>query len=628
MVVAVLPLACERRAANPPNPANAQAAERPVPLPPGVSLRFENVTRAAGIEFTHFDGRTPMQYIMDQLGAGLGWLDYDQDGWMDLFLVQGHTVDPAAPPPSPAPTCKLFRNLGGLGDRGGKRFQDVTAQTGVGHVGCGQGVAVGDINNDGFPDLFVTCYGKPNAFYLNVPGPSRDREGVEARVFADISARSGLGEHPDWKERPNYSTSAAFLDFDHDGFLDLFVCSYVKIDLKAYPDCRDAKGRRGACPPSAFEGTRCVLYRNNGNLTFTDVTKDAGVDAPNAKALGVAALDFNDDGLVDLFVANDSVPNFLFLNSPPAQAERGVFSSPLPLGGEGAGVRGFVRFEECALLHGCAVNLAGNPQAYMGVDADDLDGDGRPDLFATAFARETNTFFRNLGGLGDGCRFLDWTQGSGLGPPSWHRLGFGAAFADLDRDGALDIVVANGHVFAQIDDEGDPNNSFRQQAQMFLNDGKGRFRDVSPQAGQCFAEKHVGRGLASCDFDNDGRIDLAFSNSGGAPVLLHNQSTTPGHWIRLELRGARSNRDAVGAKVTLRLGERKLVRHRKGGGSYCSACDPRLLIGLGAASRVDQIEIRWPSGLVETLGPLHADRGYLIIEGQKQARELGDGGRS
>ncbi len=280
------------------------------------------------------------------------------------------------------------------------------------------------------------------------------------------------------------------------------------------------------------------------------------------------------------------------------------------------GERGF-RFEECALLHGCAVNLAGRPQGYMGVDADDLDGDGRPDLFSTAFARETNTFFRNLGGG----RFLDWTQGSGLGPPSWHRLGFGTAFVDLDQDGHLDIAVANGHVFAQIDEEGDANNTFRQSAQPFLNDGKGRFLEVSRLAGDYFAEKHVGRGLAVCDFDNDGRIDLAFSNSGGAPALLHNQSTTPNHWIRLELQGTKSNRDAVGAKVTVSLGERKLVRHRKGGGSYCSASDPRLLVGIGVALQVDGLEIRWPSGLIERLGPLQADRAYLIIEGENQARE-------
>src|SRR5262249_24363828 len=267
-----------------------------VRLPPGVSIRFRDVTREAGIDFRHFDGRTEMQYIMDQTGSGLGWLDYDQDGLMDLFLVQGSAFLP--PSPDPPPTCKLFKNLGG------GRFSDVTAEVGLAYVGCGQGVAVGDIDNDGFPDLYITCYGKPNVLYRNVPD---DKGG---RRFVDVTARAGLADHPDWHDRPNYSTSAAFLDYDNDGLLDLFVCGYVRIDLDHYPECRDRKGKRDACSPTAFTATRCVLYRNNGNGTFTDVSREAGVDELKAKALGVVALDLDDDGLIDIFVANDSVPNF------------------------------------------------------------------------------------------------------------------------------------------------------------------------------------------------------------------------------------------------------------------------------------------------------------------------------
>jgi hypothetical protein len=339
-----------------------------------------------------------------------------------------------------------------------------------------------------------------------------------------------------------------------------------------------------------FEPTRCILYRNNGNLTFTDASREAGIDLPQAKALGVVALDLDDDGLIDLFVANDLQPNFLFKNL-----------------GNG-------RFRSVGITSGCAVNLAGFPQAYMGVDADDLDGDGLPDLFSTAFARETSTFFRNVGK----CLFLDVTHGSGLGPPSWHRLKWGTCFLDLDHDGSLDIVVANGHVSAHVDDDGDPTNTFRQPAQLFLNDGAGHFQEISHLAGPYFHEMHVGRGLACADYDNDGRMDLAFANSGEAAVLLHNESTNPNHWIRLELRGTKSNRDAVGAKVVVHDGQRKLVRHRKGGGSYCSASEPRLLVGVGSATRVGDVEIRWPSGLRQHTGALAADRGYLVVEGREK----------
>ncbi|WP_020470895.1 FG-GAP-like repeat-containing protein [Zavarzinella formosa] len=551
-----------------------QASEPSPVLPPGVTLSFVDVTAAAGIKFHHVDGRTDMEYLTDSTGPGAAWIDYDQDGLLDLFLVQGYPILP--PFPADKPGCKLYRNLGD------GKFEDVTAAAGCGHVGCGQGAAVGDIDNDGFPDLFLTCVGKPNVLWHNVP------DGNGGRRFEDITAQAGMADHPDWRDRPNWSTSAAFLDFDNDGKLDLFVCSYVRVDFANYPECRQAAtGRRAACPPLRFSGTTCVLYRNLGDGRFVDVTAQANVDQPNAKALGVVALDLDDDGLPDLFVANDGAPNFLFRN----------------LGGG--------KFERRGPSSGCAVNGSGNPQAYMGTVAADLDGDGRPDLFATAFAREANSFFRNLGG----CRFLDATAGSGLGPPSWHRLGFGTVAIDVDRDGSLDLVVANGHVMAHIDLDGDPNNTFRQTPQLFLNDGRGRFQEFSAVAGPAFQKRYVGRGLALADYDNDGRVDLYLADSGGPAALLHNESTTPHHWLRLELRGTKSNRDAVGAKVTFRIGDRSLVRHREGGGSYLSAHDPRLLVGLGAARQVDEIEIRWPSGQIQKIGPLEADRGYRITEG-------------
>ena len=543
-------------------------------LPPGVRIAFTDATTSAGIEFRHADHRTEMEYLMDSTGPGAAWIDYDQDGLLDLFLVQGYPFVP--PYPATHPGCKLFRNLGN------GKFQDVTDATGVGHVGCGQGAAVGDIDNDGFPDLFLTCYGKPNVLYRNVPN------GTGGRRFEDITRVAGMGDHPDWKDRPNWSTSAAFLDYDNDGYLDLFVCSYVKVDLAKYPDCfRSGTNTRTACSPLRFAGTKCVLYRNLGNGKFVEATKEAGVDQPNAKGLGVAALDLDDDGRVDIFVANDGVPNFLFRN----------------LGGG--------KFEQLGPACGCIVNAAGNPQAYMGVAAGDFHGDGRPDLFATTFAGESKSLFRNRGR----CQFLDVTTGSGLGPPTWSRLAFGTCAVDIDRDGSLDLVIANGHVMAHIEDFGDPTNTFRQTPQLFLNNGRGRFTEFSKQAGPVFQKRYVGRALALADYDNDGRMDLYLSDSGGPGVLMHNDGETPNNWVRLELRGTKSNRDAVGAKVTVHVGDKKLVRHKEGGGSYLSAHDPRLLVGIGPAQRVERVEIRWPSGLVQTVGPFDANRGYRVTEG-------------
>ena len=547
--------------------ASARAPE--AGLPAGTRVEFVDVAEAAGVRFRHFDGRGgPTQTLMESTAPGLAWLDYDGDGRLDLFLVQGAPF--AGPMPAPAPTSRLYRNAGG------GRFRDVTEAAGVGLVGVGQGAAVGDVDNDGDPDLFVTCYGRPNAFFRNEGGGR----------FVEVAASAGLAGLPAGREGPNWSTSAAFLDFDNDGRLDLFVCSYVAVDPGRYPDCQPF------CSPHEFGPSSCTLYRNRGDGTFADVSHDAGVDAPEAKALGVVALDLDDDGRVDLFVANDEMPNFLFRN------------------------RGDGRFESVGIVGGCTLNASGNTQAYMGVDADDLDGDGRPDLYVTAYARESDTLFLNEGGG----QFQDVTRWSGLGPPSWDGLAFGTVFLDADADGNLDIFVANGHVDARVDRLGDPGNTFRQRAQLYRNDGRGRFREISRSAGAYFDLPRVGRGVGACDFDDDGRMDLAVANSGEPTALLHNRSATPNRWVRVELRGTTSNRDAVGARVTLRLpGGRALVRHRKGGGSYLSAGDPRLLVGIGSAPRVEEAEVRWPSGLVERFGPLDAGRGHLIVEGSGRA---------
>lgn len=537
-------------------------------LPAGVRIEFADVAEAAGVRFRHHDGRLPVQSLVDSTAPGLAWLDYDGDGRMDLFLVQGSAI--TGPAPVPAPTSRLYRN------EGGGHFADVTEAAGVGLVGVGQGAAVGDVDNDGDPDLFVTCYGRPNAFYRNEGGGR----------FAEVAAAAGLAAPPAGRRGPNWSTGAAFLDYDADGLLDLFVCSYVEVDPDHMPTCRQF------CSPHEFRPSSCALYRNRGDGTFEDASRAAGVDAPEAKALGVVALDWDDDGATDLFVANDEMPNFCFRNA-------------------GGG-----RFESTGVVSGCTLNSAGNTQAYMGVDADDLDGDGLPDLYATAYARETDTLFRNEGGG----QFQDVTQWSGLGAPSWAGLAFGTCFLDPDADGLLDIFVANGHVDARVDELGDPANTFRQAAQLYRNVGRGRFREISRRAGAYFGLPRVGRGVAPCDYDDDGRMDLAVANSGEPTALLQNRSVTPHRWVRLALRGTRSNRDAVGARVTLRLADgRALVRHRKGGGSYLSAGDPRLLVGIGPAPRVEEVEVRWPAGPTERFGPVEAGRGYALVEGSGRA---------
>lgn len=559
--------------------ATTQGTESNVP-----AVRFADATASAGIAFRHFSGAEGRKLLPETMGAGVCVLDYDRDGWDDLLFVNGCRW-PGSTAAGDPPGTVLYRN------RGNGTFEDATSAVGLTGSLYGMGVCAGDIDNDGFPDVYVSAV-----------GGGRLLRNEAGRRFRDITSEAGLPERT-WPSADSldqfyahtepipFESSATFVDYDGDGLLDLFVCSYVRVDLDKYPECIQAStGRRAACSPNRFTGTTCVLYRNLGGNKFADVTKAAGVDQPNAKGLGVVALDLDDDGLVDLFVANDGVPNFLFRN----------------LGGG--------KFEQKGPASGCIVNGMGNPQAYMGVAVGDFHGDGRPDLFSTTFAGESKSLFRNRGK----CLFQDVTAGSGLGPPTWHRLGFGTCALDLDLDGGLDLVIANGHVMAHIDADGDPTNTFRQPPQLFLNDGRGRFREFTKQAGPAFQKQYVGRGLAVADYDNDGRADLYLGNSGGPAVLMHNESTTPNNWLRLELRGTKSNRDAVGAKVTVHVGDRKLVRHKEGGGSYLVAHDPRLLVGLGTAARADKVEVRWPSSLVQTFGPLDANRGHLLVEGRAE----------
>jgi hypothetical protein len=391
------------------------------------------------------------------------------------------------------------------------------------------------------------------------------------------------------------------------GYLDLFVCRYLTLDLKNYPFCGDSKRQppeRAICGPGKFPGSASVLFRNNGNGTFTNVSRSAGIET-SGKGLGVVILDLDDDGKPDIFVGNDEVPNFQYRNL-----------------GNG-------RFESCGVQSGTAALYNGNPMGSMGVEADDLTGHGRPDLFVSTFYHQGWALFRNDGNN----FFVDISQSSGLYAPSWDKVGWGACLLDVDQDGALDLFVANGHVYRNAEamaksENGEPQ-TFAQLAHLFLGDGKGRFQDIATLAGPYFRERHTGRGAAMGDYDNDGAMDIAVNHVGAAASLLHNETQTPNHWIRLQLEGSRqrgpagSNRDAIGARVTVRAGDKTLVRHVKGGGSYLSTHDRRLLIGVGQAQMVDSIEVRWPNraAVVQRWqGPFPADSNYLLMEGEAKVQ--------
>jgi hypothetical protein len=552
------------------------------------SIRFEDLAQAAGIRFVHVDGRTPMHYAPEAFGAGAAWLDFDQDGLQDLLLVQSGKFPPDLKETPAQPTTRLFRN------QGDGTFVDVTSQVGIDHKGYGMGVAIGDYDNDGFPDLFLTSYGGAQ-LYHNEP------DGHGGRRFRDVTRSAGI-------QIDGWCTSCAFADLHGNGLLDLFVCRYVKLDLDHYPFC-GAQNReppiRILCGPREFPGTSSVLFRNNGDGTFTDVSKPAGIE-PDGKGLGVVILDLDADGKPDIMVGNDEVPNFHYRN----------------LGGG--------KFDSCGVRSGTAANWQGKPMGSMGVEADDLTGHGKPDLFITTFYHQGWTLYRNQGNN----FFTDISQSTGMFIPSWDKVGWGTCLLDADNDGLLDIFVANGHVYRNAElltksEDGTPQ-TYEQTAQLFRGDGKGYFQDISQRSGPYFLRPHVGRGVAMADYDNDGHMDLAINHCGGQASLLHNETTNPGHWVRLQLEGTRhlnpqaSNRDAIGATVTLKVAGRTIVRHQKGGGSYLSAHDHRLLIGLGPAGRVDEVAVRWPNpaASVEHFGSLAANQSYKLVEGSGKAATI------
>jgi hypothetical protein len=552
-------------------PPPADPGDRPEPGMPW----FEEVAQRAGIDFRHFDSATPAHLIQETLGSGLGWIDYDNDGWPDLFVVQSGPVDPAAHS-GPLPTSRLYRN------NGNGTFTDVTEQVGLARPGFGIGCAVGDFDNDGYDDLLVTYVGGV-VLYHNEPN------GEGGRRFVDVTEKAGLYD-------PHWATSAAWGDIDGDGLLDLYICNYVELKGKDDPVCEHAGTKITIqCAPTVYPKTAHRLYRNNGDGTFTDLTVSSGVAAAKlAPGLGVVMVDLDGDGLLDIYVANDMHAAYLLHNQ-----------------GDG-------KFVEKALPSGCALDQNGNALAGMGVIAADVDGSGRPSLFITNYQNEPNILFLNRGGLD----FVDRSYPSGLGFPSLSRLGFGTAFLDADLDGLPDIAVVNGHV--QRPAQRLFGVPYAQEAQLFRRVGPAKFEDVSARSGPYFRTRLVGRGLAVADFDNDGRPDFAASNNAGPVSLLRNATATANHWARLELigDGKKCNTSAIGARVEVEAGGRKQTHFVCGGGSYLSANDRRLIVGLGAAPRIDRLLIIWPDGRRDEFRDLAADRGWRFRYGEKAPQDV------
>jgi tetratricopeptide (TPR) repeat protein len=535
----------------------------------GHTLSFSDEAEAAGLRFTFENGRSPSRQLPETMSGGVALLDYDGDGWLDVYAVQGGAFP--FRPDAPHDGDRLFRNTGD------GSFEDVTVRAGLAAMprGYGHGAAVGDVDNDGRSDLFVTRFGS-YALYRN------RGDGT----FEDVTVRWGLGGDRGWP------TSAAFADLDGDGDLDLYVCHYVAWDTQNPRICGNASGGPiSYCVPFLLEPVPDHVFRNE-NGRFHDVTAEAGFSDRDGRGLGVLAADLDDDGRVDVFVANDGTANYLFQN----------------LGG--------FRFEETGPVAGVAANAEGGYQAGMGVACGDFDGDGRPDLVVTNFYGESSSFFQNLGnGL-----FSDRTETVGLREATRYLLGFGTALVDVNNDGYLDLATANGHV-----NDVRPMFPHAMPAQLLLGTASGRLVDASDRAGPAWSVPRLGRGLAAGDLDNDGRVDLVILAQDGPLALFHNRSGgdhASGHFVTLALEGSASHRDAVGAKVVVRTGGRRQTAQRVGGGSYQSANDPRLHFGLGTISKIDEVEVCWPSGRVDHYRDVVADTGYHLREGDNQPRPL------
>jgi hypothetical protein len=518
---------------------------------------------SSGIIWRHVNGRSPEYYLPETTGAGCAFLDYDNDGWMDIYLLNSGHCD-FYQPDLPLHNA-LYRN-----NRDGT-FTEVTLNAGVEGGGYGMGVAVGDYNGDGWPDIYVTQYGK-SILYRN------NRNGT----FTDVTKQAGVAA-------PGWASSAVWFDYDNDGRLDLFVCRFVEFDKSLNRFCgNEETGERYYCYPRVYPPTPSWLFHNNGDGTFKDVSRESGIGTRMGKAWGVVATDINNDGWMDLFVANDTVQNFLFLN-------------------QGNGT-----FDEVGLQAGVGYSPDGRARSGMGVDSADYDQDGWQDLFVDNVDQEMYSLYHNDHNVS----FDDMAETYGIAAATRLMSGWGVKFLDYDNDGNVDLFIADGHPDDKIR-EHSYGVRYREPLLLFHNTGSG-FKDISARAGPVFSKPLAARGLAIGDFDNDGAVDVLIGINGGAPVLLKNLAARGNHWLGVRLVGRRANPDGVGARITWQTGALKRSQLKVGGGSYLAAHDPRVVLGLGKYTSVDWLEIRWPrpGEQTETFTKLPADRYITIVEGE------------
>ena len=534
--------------------------------PPAPGFRLVDATAGAGIQFRHNSGAYGGKLLPETLGSGCAFLDYDGDGWQDILLINGMDWPGHKRERS---TLKLYRN-----NRNGT-FSDVTHRAGLDIEMYGMGVAVGDYDNDGYPDILVTCVGQNILFKNTGKG-----------TFRDVTKASGLGG------RQAFSTSALWFDFDRDGLLDLFVCNYVKWSPGHDVFCSLDGKNKSYCTPEAYRGETCWLFHNLGNGKFEDVTPTSGIFDSSSKSLGVALLDYDEDGWPDLLVANDTQPNKLYRNQ-----RNGTL-------------------KDVAVEAGIAFSAEGKARAGMGVDVADFNNSGRPGVAITNFDNEMIGLYR---ASGDG-NYVDVATQSGVGLASKDRLGFGCVFLDADLDGWLDLAVVNGHIDDTVRNV--RGVGYAQSPQLFLNDGQGKFRDVAGEIGGGFTQPKVGRGLAYGDFDRDGDLDLLMTTNNGPAYLFRNDQAGGNKSIRIRLIGTKSNRDAIGARVRIFHGETSQSRLVKGGSSYLSQSELPLTFGLGKREKIDRLVIDWPGGATEEHKNLAAGRAYECVE-SKGIKPLG-----
>jgi len=530
-------------------------------FPPGEPLFEEILASKSGITWVHQSGLSSEKYLPETTGAGCAFLDYDSDGWMDIYLVNGGKCD--FYDPNPPLRNALYKN-----NRDGT-FTDVTEKAGVAAGGFGMGVAVGDYNADGFPDLYVTQYGRSILYRNNGDG-----------TFTDVTDKAGVAA-------PGWAASAVWFDYDNDGKLDLFVCRFADFSKATHRHCSSIPGKYEYCVPRAFPAMPSWLFHNNGDGTFTDVSEATGIAVHRGKAWGAVATDINNDGRMDLFVSNDTVGNFLFVN-------RGN------------------RFDEIGEAAGVAYSADGRPRSGMGLDSADYNEDGWMDLFVSNLDKEIFSIYKN----NHDETFDDEAFGSDIGSATRFMSGWGLKFFDYDNDGNLDLFLGNGEPDDFIN-QLDPRVTYREPLILFHNTGSG-FKNVSSGAGPVFGRPMSARGLAIGDFNNDGAIDVLISCNNEPPILLQNNAGRRNHWLGLKLIGKKSNIDAVGAIVKYQAGDLKRSRMKVGGGSFLSAHDPRMVLGVGQRTKVDWLEVKWPqpSGVVQRFPDLPIDRYITITEGE------------